>query len=57
MELPTPIDLTKAHAHARAVVATINHDVAPHRTFVKASQNVADHTPRNLAYTLHRQGG
>jgi hypothetical protein len=57
MELPTPIDLTKAQAHARAVVATINHDVAPHRTFVKASQNVADHTPRNLAYTLHRQGG
>jgi hypothetical protein len=33
--------LTKAHARARVVAATINREGPPHPTFVRASQNVA----------------
>jgi hypothetical protein len=40
-ERATTIDFTEAQAQARAIAATINHGGMLHRTFARASQNVA----------------
>jgi hypothetical protein len=40
MERDTTFDFTKAWAHPRDIVATINHEGTSHPNFARASQNV-----------------
>jgi hypothetical protein len=40
MERAASINFMKARAWAKAITATLNHEVPPHLTFARASQNV-----------------